>query len=130
MNPTPPIHGRFIKGQSGNPGGKPKYALTRDSFRKIVAKYAGMNSVEIDKAMNDPNTTVIEHSVISGFVKAMKDGDMNRLNFFLERSIGKATESPQELNVNLQQVPNAELIALAKQSIGVLEGEVFDHSNS
>lgn len=91
---------RFIKGQSGNKNGRPKMdpellAVTKMSHAYITAiinKYSYMNRGDIKRAMEDAETSMIECTIASILVKAMQTGDYMKLNFLLDRAIGKVSE--------------------------------------
>lgn len=82
----------FKPGQSGNPSGKPKNLLTKDKVKAIVGKFANMTREELQSVVADPKSTMIEITVASIMVKAAKDGDYTRLDFILNRSIGRVLD--------------------------------------
>lgn len=118
--PPPPVHTRFKKGQSGNPGGKPKQLLTKDTVYKHLSKFAHMSRVELqEKVINNPSATMLEIMIASVMVRAAKDGDYARLSFLLDRSVGKvkdesAVQLLNKIDPELQQVPVENLIKIAK----------------
>lgn len=86
----------YTKGQSGNPSGKPKQLLTKDKVKGILGKFADMTRDELQNIVQDPKSTMLEIMVASIMVKAAKDGDFSRLNFILDRSIGRAAAEAGE----------------------------------
>jgi hypothetical protein len=102
QNP-PPEHTKWKKGQSGNPGGRPKLPaelkmikeLTGEEVKRLFAKYARMNKEEISSAVTDKTTPMFELVIAAGLVKAVKDGDYQKLNFILDRTIGKVVEKTE-----------------------------------
>jgi hypothetical protein len=93
----------FKPGQSGNPGGRPKIpeelrkfkTLSADEVKKIFAKYARMTEPEVSAYMAADDTPIFEKVVGQGLLKAVKDGDYGRLNFILDRTIGKVVEKTE-----------------------------------
>jgi len=90
----------FIKGQSGNPNGRPKVpedlktiqSLSPSLMSKLINKYMAMNREQIIVKVKDPRTPMIETTIASILVKATQSGDYTRLNFLLDRSIGKVKD--------------------------------------
>lgn len=87
----------FKKGQRANPKGRPKTpsdikearGLTRFKFEKLVNKFLGMTKEEISLAIKDPNTPSLDLMVGSIVHQAVVRGDERRLEFILDRVIGK-----------------------------------------
>ena len=85
-------------GQSGNPSGMPRIpnhlrgiaSLTHHEVVKTVSKYARMTRAELQLAVSDPTTPMLEVAIASVFAQAAKNGDYTRLSFLLDRAIGKA----------------------------------------
>ena len=100
----------FKPGQSGNPLGPPvlppevKEArkLTRIEFERIASQYMQMTKEEITKKLQDPKSTTLELIVMTIIHKAVKDGDQHRLDFLLNRLIGKVKD---EVDVNVYPKP-------------------------
>ena len=92
----PPVHTRFKPGQSGNPGGKPKQLLTKDKVKGILGRFADMTREDLQAIVTNPKSTMLEIMVASIMVKAAKDGDFSRLNFILDRSIGRVAADAGE----------------------------------
>jgi hypothetical protein len=92
--------GRFQKGQSGNPGGRPKLpedirmarSLNATEFERIVTKYLYLPWSEIYKLKEDQSLPLMECAIISMLAKAIEDGDERKLGFLLDRVIGKVKE--------------------------------------
>lgn len=79
-------------GQSGNPSGRPKGKLTRDEVEAIMARFTRLSREELQIVVQNPKSTMLEIMVASVMAKAAKDGDCARLNFLLDRSIGKVKD--------------------------------------
>jgi len=98
-NPSPAT--RFKKGQSGNKSGKPKGILTTDQVKALFGKMSALTKAELLEIIQSPKSSILEITTASIFAKAAKDGDYSRLNFLLDRSIGRVVE---EKNVTLRPV--------------------------
>lgn len=94
---------RFQKGQSGNPGGRPKLPpelkaikeLTVEEVKRIFAKYARMSIPEIEKCALSQDLPIFELVVASGLRRAFTYGDYKRLNFILDRTIGRIVDKTE-----------------------------------
>ena len=91
---------KFIKGQSGNPKGRPKMdpellsvsKMTHSYITAVINKYSAMTRAEIQAKIKAEDTPMIECTIASIYVKALQSGDYMRLNALLDRAIGKVTE--------------------------------------
>jgi hypothetical protein len=98
-NPTGKGGKRFEKGKPGGPGRPPLPADVREVRR--------LNKVELERALNDfllltpdqlkkkrqdPETTMLEHLILSVMSHGTSKGDPVRLDFFLNRLVGKVKE--------------------------------------
>lgn len=92
-NPSgPPDYTRWKKGQSGNPGGKPKQLLTIASVSALMGRFAHLSEEQLATVLKDPKATVIEKMVGSVIMKAIQAGDYTRLSFLLDRTVGKVKD--------------------------------------
>jgi len=100
----------FKKGQSGNPRGRPKVPvelkrarrLTQIEFEKSVNKFLFGDKKHLNKVLNDPASTTFDLLIGQMIVMAIKQGDYQRLNFLMDRIIGKAKET---VRVEVGEVP-------------------------
>ena len=96
----PPKDTRFKPGVSGNKGGRPKLPpelkafkeISSEEVKRLFAKYARASKEELKEALQAENTPCIELVIASGLARAIKDGDYSKLNFILDRTIGKVAE--------------------------------------
>jgi hypothetical protein len=88
----PPVHSRFKPGVSGNPGGKPAQLLTKDKVAGVLGKFSAMSREQLQEVIQNPRSTMLEIMIASVMAKAAKDGDPHRLDFLLQRSIGKVSD--------------------------------------
>ena len=94
----------FPKGVSGNPSGKPKMAkdlqtiraLNQTMFTTLVNKYLGMTKDQILEAVRAPETPALDLMVAQIMSKAIVNGDQQRLNFLLDRIVGKVPDKVQQ----------------------------------
>ena len=96
----PPKATRFKPGQSGNPGGKPKVpddirkarTLNQIELERTVNRYLYMDRAQVQEAIKNPETPMIELMVASIMAQAAQKGDERRLEFILQRMIGRVTD--------------------------------------
>jgi hypothetical protein len=132
--------GKFKPGYSGNIAGKPALSpelrmvrdLTPNYVKKIISKLALMDRASLmawlEKPGEEAGPNNLEMVVASILVKATQDGDHSKLNFLLDRTIGKVVE--QKI-VTLQPVeyitavrPDGALIqSVVNEALGEEDGE-------
>lgn len=119
-NPDPSPKGRFQPGQSGNPSGRPKTLLTRDQVKHIIGTYAKGTLGDINAALENPKTVVLDAIVCSILKHAVQNGDPTRLNYLLDRCIGKVADELQiddkrDLNAELQEIPKEAIMEVVER---------------
>ncbi len=88
----------FKPGQSGNPNGRPPLPLdlkesrsvNRLEFERVLNKYMYMTGPDINQALKSGTLPMIELVVAKILAKAFNEGDQRRLEFVIDRLIGKA----------------------------------------
>lgn len=99
--------------------------LTRTAFEGICNRFVHMTGPELRKAKYEPQRTQLERIVIAVLEKAEGWGDTSRLNFVLDRLIGKVpdeikhsgaidTESARQREEARLIASDPEALALAK----------------
>jgi len=73
--------------------------LTKAEAERILNEFMFMGIDQLEAVLRDKNRKVIEHMVGSITLMAIKNGDHSRLNFLLERLIGKVSESIEHIVV-------------------------------
>lgn len=90
----------FRKGQSGNPGGRPKLpADLRDVIRsnqievqKLLNKIIWKSQEEVEVLSRNKQVTILEQLVSSVLLRGLNEGCHHRLETILNRVIGKAKD--------------------------------------
>lgn len=94
----------FKPGQSGNPtgagAGRPPHPpeinagnqLTKASFNATLNKYLHCNAADLELIVTDPKIPVIDMVVCKILLESGNKGDHVRLNFLIERLLGKVKE--------------------------------------
>ena len=121
----------FEKGnQAGKGHGRPPMplemravkALTRTRFEELLNRFLWMSSAELAAAAHAEGTTVLERMIIAVVSGAIADGDYQRLNFVLDRLVGKVSEPLQlHANINLSMMPRDQVIAMGQEAIAFLK---------
>lgn len=120
----------FQKGQSGNPAGRPKLpeevkkmrAVATEDVVRILHKYAGFTREQIKAAVSDAATPVMELMVASIMSKAIQDGDANRWNILMDRTVGKVPNKIDLLDQFKGELSGKSLDELAKLAKDILAG--------
>lgn len=66
--------------------------LNKEELERILNKYIDMTREELKCAEKDPETKSFDLMIISTVQKAVLHGDYKRINFLLERLVGKVKE--------------------------------------
>ena len=82
----------YQKGQSGNPSGRPKNAMTAGAFKKIIDRLGAMTRVELQAVIQNPKTTMYELQLASAFAHGVKTGDYGKVALIIDRTIGKVRD--------------------------------------
>lgn len=109
----PPEHTRFKKGQSGNPAGRPKSRLTVESLREIIDRMSFMTRKQLDAVIENEETPMIELQIASVLSQAVKSGDYSRVQFILDRVLGKVANVNENTNTNY----DADLMAEPREQL-------------
>lgn len=116
--------------QKGNPGGpgRPKkdpafaqvYKLTKHEVEQGLIHFLKMDVDELEETLKDKKRTVMEHMVGRVALMAIKNGDYQRLNFLLERIIGKPKEAIEHtvIKPTIVELSNGKTIELGAKTEG------------
>lgn len=120
---------RFKPGNPGGPGRpivpddiKEARKLTSTEVERILTQLLSMSPSELVQIKQNPKSTMLELMIHSIVVNAVNKGDQQRLDFLLQRVIGKVKEKI-EMEINpFEGKSEAELKELVKQEYGLIEG--------
>lgn len=109
-------------------GGRPKdppdiakvKALTNTEFMAIMNVYLAMDQVELEALVETPGVPMIR-VIIANLILKAGAGDHFKLEFMLNRLIGKVPDAPKEVNMNFNMLPKEEVITLGQEAIKYLE---------
>lgn len=90
----------FKKGQSGNPGGRPKLPgdvkearnLTNAEVIRVLSAFLQLSPQDLREKMNAPDVTMLEGLIGSIMLKGIKEGSPAHLSFLFDRTVGKVKD--------------------------------------
>lgn len=90
----------FVKGQSGNPAGRPKkyVSLLRDAGYKLseindtIQVMMAMDLDELKSVFDNPKATILEKTIANAMRKSLSKGSLYSLETLLTRVYGKPKE--------------------------------------
>jgi len=90
----------FKPGESGNPRGRPRIRdnlkevklLSKTEMRRLIQKIVDMTPEELEVISKDKTVPALEMMLASVAYEAIRKGDQAKINFLLERTIGKVAE--------------------------------------
>src|SRR6266581_3752396 len=103
----------FAKGEIHNPRGRPKIPqelklakkLRRATFEIVGHRYIMLPVKQLRVRHKDENLPAIDVLVISIILQAIKHGDSARLNFLLDRLIGRVADNPIRIELPQGELP-------------------------
>lgn len=119
----------FEKGNIAGVGhGRPKAppdipkvkALTNTELQAIINAYMAMDEAELKVLVETPGTPMIR-VIIANLILKASQGDHFKLEFMLNRLIGKVPDQPKDVNLNFNMLPKADVIEVGKQAVAYLE---------
>lgn len=122
----PPKETRFKKGQSGNPRGRAKLPedlqkvkmLTKEHISKLINKYGSLTLAKLEEVMKAEESASFDVMICSAIRRAIVDGDVSRMDFLLNRTVGKVTDVAEVHQHNydpaLDELPKENIIQMLK----------------
>lgn len=112
----------YKPGQSGNPSGKPAGLLTKDQVSSVMGKFSHSTREQLQAVITNPKSTMLEIMVASVMARAAKDGDPNRMEFLLQRTIGKVQDLSQielkKWDAEFEQLPRQNILDVLRKDTG------------
>jgi hypothetical protein len=116
----------WLPGERGGPGRPPVdkkirelKKINREFVEQSFSRFFSMDQPQIEAMLEAKTCNVFEATLAAIFLKAIKEGDPSRLNFLLERVVGKVptlseVKDTTERKDALKEVPEAKVIELLK----------------
>lgn len=103
----------FVKGQSGNPNGRPKkyttllreYGYKQHEINDTINSLLSLSLDELKVIHDDANATILEKTIANALYKSWKKGSLYSIETLLTRSFGKPRETLEiDADVNITGV--------------------------
>lgn len=124
-----PVNG-FKKGNTlgkGRPPVDPELKaakkLTKTRAEELFSLYMHKTAKELDAICKNSNTTVLEAMIARVAQQAIRDGDQRRLDFMLDRTVGKVKEVTE---IQLPKPMIVENLEGDSKLLGAIEAEVVE----
>lgn len=116
----------FQKGVSGNAAGRPKSFLTKPEVEQLFQALHKKSPAELKQTLDSGKLTILEAMIISVMLKTVDLGDATRLQYLLDRAIGRMpvpqpTDEQTLVMEEIQALSDQELLALVRSKLPQLE---------
>ena len=97
---TPPGAKPFVKGESGNPDGRPRklltlvkdFGYTKQQAADTINNMLAMTLDELKEVYTNKDSTILEKTIANALRKSLEKGSLYSIDQLLDRTHGKATE--------------------------------------
>lgn len=120
---------QFKKGVSGNPRGKPKgckqptkefkVSNQKELAEKIIS-YFKMTIPECNEIFKNDLTPMLDRIILKVMAQSFQKGDHLKLNFLLDRAIGKVKEEQQIDLTNNTTIDKSDIKKLSNEQLEIL----------
>lgn len=118
--------------------------LTRTELERVFNQFLHMPITEVAKIKDNQSSTALEAVTASILIHAAKKGDPIRINWMIDRLVGKVKESIDlgiqsqnlHLHASLQAIPTDQLVSLVRNALdgninsGVIEGVISNENDA
>lgn len=114
------IEHQFVKGQTGNPNGRPRKYVTLlkeqgyklSEINDTIQVMMSMNTTELKEVYDNPKATILEKTIAGAMNKSLIKGSLYSLDTLLSRVYGKPKEQ-----LDIQQDAKIEVIFVEGKTI-------------
>ena len=114
------IEHQFVKGQTGNPNGRPRKYVTLlkeqgyklSEINDTIQVMMSMNTTELKEVYNNPKATILEKTIAGAMNKSLIKGSLYSLDTLLSRVYGKPKEQ-----LDIQQDAKIEVVFVEGKTI-------------
>lgn len=118
----------FEPGNNANPNGRPPLPsdlkaarnLNKIEVSRIINKFMNMSSAEMTEELSKPDSKALETMIGKIISEAVKLGDYTRVDFLLNRMIGKVTDKVEH------KLPKPTVIKLIGEDAALVLGNATD----
>lgn len=108
---------------------KEYHGLTKDRVAGLISKFSNFSKLDIEEKLEDPNTKALEAMVLKVMQMAWTTGDYSRMEFLLNRAVGKVKDEKETTVKGVVYVtgvtPDGTLLqSIQEEETSGLKGEV------
>jgi hypothetical protein len=95
---------KFLKGQSGNPNGRPRKYVSllkeqgykRSEINDTIQAMMAMDMVELKEVYDNPKATILEKTIANAMRKSLEKGTLYSLETLLSRVFGQPKQEVEQ----------------------------------